>query len=275
MESNEKADPAQSDNKIYVRGGLKDIAQSLWYLQNNPGKEYLVHTHNPDIEQFFNFYNCKNVHYYFYEDEESHDETVEEMIRDHATENQENITDILKSYYCAYQFGFAQEELASCLIESFEEKKPIVGIHPFISGFSHKMYESFEIPDITIPYNVIKEIVSGDFNYLIFGRKNELSKINIKKDNVRMVCYDDLLTTTNLVKYCDKFIGTFSSFKTIAASQNIPTFCIMPLRPISRGMENVFVDQYVKDGIMTVYKVEDYKAEKKLLNIELENFISK
>ena len=273
MESNAKAEPAQSDNKIYVRGGIKDVCQSLWYFQNNPGKEYLVHTHNPDIKQFFDFYSCKNVHYYFYEDEESHDKTVEEMIRDHATENQENITDVLKSFYCAYNFGFLQEELSTSLIESFKEKKPIVGIHPFVSKFSSKMYKSFGIPDITIPHDVLQEIISDDFNYLIFGREDELSKIDIKKQNVKMACYDDLLTTINLVKYCDKFIGTFSSFKTIAASQNISTFCIMPLQPISRGMEATFVDQYVKDGVMKVYKVENYDLEKDNFMLELNEFL--
>ncbi|MDB4664900.1 hypothetical protein OAE97_00970 [Verrucomicrobia bacterium] len=275
MESNVKAEHVQLDKKIYVRGGLKDVCQSLWYFKNNPEKEYLVHTHNPDVKQLFNFYNCKNVHYYFYQDEESHDATVEQMVKDHASENQENITDVSKSFYTSFQFGFTQEELASSLIDSFEEEKPIIGIHPFISDFSKKMYQSFDIPDISMPSEVVDNITSYDFNFLIFGQKSELSEINTNKPNIRLACGEDLLTTINLVKYCKKFIGTFSSFKTVSSSQKIPTFCIMPLRPISRGMESVFVDQYVQEKIMKPYRLEDYSSEKEILKSELEEFILK
>lgn len=262
-----------SEEKIYVRGGLKDIAQSLWYIQNNPSKEYLVHTHNPDVEQLFNFYNCKNTHYYFYEDEKSHDETVEEMIRDHASENQENISDISKSFYSAFQFGFAQEEIASSIVDSFPENKPVVGIHPFVSQFSSKIYKSFGIPDITMPHDLLEEIISEDFNYLIFGNKEELKKVNIDKDNVTLAYNEDLLTVINLVKFCDKFIGTFSSFKTISSSQQIKTFCIMPLRAVHKGLESYFIDQYVSDGVMRVYRIEDYELEKEALKAQIDEFL--
>ena len=83
----------------------------------------------------------------------------------------------------------------------------------------------------------------------------------IKEDNVKFVSFDNILHSLNTVKYCDLLIGVDSCFKTMSSMQRISTVCLIgnfsdPTR------DTLFINQYEKDGVMKVYRLNDFENEK-------------
>jgi len=74
------------------------------------------------------------------------------------------------------------------------------------------------------------------------------------------------------VKHCSKFIGVDSCFKTIAANSRIPTFVLLgdfedPIR------DSMFINQYEKDGVMKVYRLKNFEAEKNDITSSIKAFV--
>ena len=247
--------------KFYIRGGIGDLLQSLWFVCNYPEKEYVVHTHFKKTKEIFDYLGIKNTYFYQFDDLESHNEQIDLILKDHGENSTKNIQECPRAFYSSFAFGKEADEASTKLVNSFKENKDIIGIHPFRSGFALSVYASFDLPARTIPLSITKEIINSDNNYLIFGSKEELSNYGLEEsDNIKFVSFDNILHSLNTVKYCSKLIGVDSCFKTMSSMQKISTICLIGDFP-DQTRDAFFINQYVNDGYMKVMKVKDITVE--------------
>jgi len=275
MESNAKAEPAQSDKmKIYVRGGVGDILQSWWYIHNNKDDEYIVHSHYKNVKEIFDYLGAKNVSYYNFSDMESHNDGVDAILKDFGQEIQQQTKDIPRAFYSSFAFSFQDEELSLSAFESFEKDQYTVGIHPFRSDFAQSVYKDHNLPCSILPLEVAKSVIEEDKNYLIFGRSQELSDYGLEEpSNVKFVSFPSILTSLNTIKYCKKFIGLDSCFKSMSSMQRIPTLCVIGDFP-DNTRDVMFIDQYVKDSVMTVIKTKNTTEDQEYITTSIKRFIN-
>jgi ADP-heptose:LPS heptosyltransferase len=248
--------------KFYLRGGVGDILQSLWFIKNNTDQEYIVHTHFDKAPDMFDYLGAKNCHFYKFKDMDSHNEQVDIIKADHAKENQDDISETPRAFYSDLDFGGDSNEIAENFINSFSVKRNVIGIHPFRSDFAYSVYNHFNLPAKTIPVDVTKKIINDQNNYLIFGSKKELSEYGLQEsDNVKFVSFDNIIHSLSTVKYCNALIGLDSCFKSMSSMQRIKTICIIgDFKDETR--DAMFVNQYVKDGVMKIYSAKNLEDEK-------------
>ena len=247
--------------KFYIRGGIGDFLQSLWFARNYSHKDYVVHTHFKKAKEFYDHFGIKNTFFYPFDDLKSHDAQVDNIVKEQGENSTKNIQETPRAFYSGFEFGEEADKASESLVNSFKEKKNIIGIHPFRSGFALSVYASFDLPARIIPLSITKEIINNDNNYLIFGSKEELANYGLQEsDNVKFVSFDNILHSLNTVKHCSKLIGVDSCFKTMSSMQKISTICLIGDFP-DQTRDAFFVNQYVNDGYMKVMKVKDIVAE--------------
>jgi len=247
--------------KFYIRGGIGDFLQSLWFVRGYPHKDYIVHTHFKKAKEFYDHFGIKNTVFYPFDDLKGHDSQVDMIVKEQGENSTKNIQETPRAFYSAFDFGEEADKASEELANSFKEKKNLIGIHPFRSGFALSVYASFDLPARIIPLSIVQKLINNDNNYLIFGSKEELSTYGLSEsDNVKFVSFDNILHSLNTVKYCQKMIGVDSCFKTMSSMQKISTICLIGDFP-DQTRDAFFVNQYVNDGYMKVMKIKDIEAE--------------
>jgi hypothetical protein len=247
--------------KFYIRGGIGDFLQSLWFVRAYPHKDYIIHSHFKKAKEFYDHFGVNKTCFYPFDDFAGHNEQVDAIVKEQGENSPKNIQETPRAFYSAFDFGEEANNTSEALVGSFKERKDIIAIHPFRSGFALSVYASFDLPARIIPLSITKEIINNDNNYLIFGSKEELSNYGLEEsDNVKFVSFDNILHSLNTVKYCSKMIGVDSCFKTMSSMQKISTICLIGDFP-DQTRDAFFIDQYVNDGYMKVMKVKDIVAE--------------
>jgi len=259
--------------RFYVRGGVGDFLQTLWFISNNSNEEYIVHTHFKDAKDFFASFNVNNVDAYIFESIEEHDMQVDEILKKHGENSDKNIREVPRAYYSSISFDPKIQEEADYIVKTFASEKTIIGIHPFGSKFSFKVHKDFSLPIKFIPAEVIKELISNDNNYLIYGTKSELKDYGIQEsDNVKFVCFDNILKSLATINHCCKFLGVDSCFKTLSANSRIPTFVMLgDFKDDIR--DSMFINQYEKDGVMKVFRYTNFNNQKEEILSAMKSFV--
>ena len=260
--------------KFYVRGGVGDFLQTLWFISNNPKEEYILHTHFKDAKNFFASFNVNNTDPYIFESIEQHDMQVDEILKNHGDNSNKNIREVPRAYYSSVSFDPKIQEEADYIVKTFSSEKPIIGIHPFGSKFSFKVHSDFNLPVKFIPSDAVKELISNKNNYLLYGAKSELEKYGIEEsDNIKFVCFDSILKSLATISHCCKFLGVDSCFKTLSANAKIPTFVMLgDFKDDIR--DSMFIDQYEKDGVMKVFRYTDFDQQRGEILNAMKTFIS-
>ena len=251
--------------KFYVRGGIGDFLQCLPAAMANPSKEYYIHTHYSKAKEFFNEFGLENTKIFNFKNSQEHDEQIDVILSDCNPKVTTNFAECPRILYS--RLGFAQEiqdQVDSHI--NFGNDNPIIGIHPFGSDFSKNVYSKFNLPVKFIPAEIINSIIDNDTNkqnnYLIFGSSKDLENYNLQSsENVRFVCFDNILTSLACVPKCKKFLGTDSCFKTMSSMNEIPTYCLVGDFD-DQTRDAYFIDQYVNDGVMKVFKFKDIGNQK-------------
>jgi len=247
--------------KFYIRGGIGDFLQSLWFVRAYSHKDYIIHTHFKKAKEFYDHFGIKNTSFYPFSDSASHDAQVDVIVKEQGENSTKNIQETPRAFYSAFDFGEEADEIAQKLVDSFKEKKNIIGIHPFRSGFALSVYDSFNLPAKIIPLSIVQSVINSDNNYLIFGSKQELANYGLSEsDNVKFASFDNILHSLNLVKFCSNVLGVDSCFKTMSSMQKISTVCLIGDFP-DQTRDAFFINQYVNDGYMMVMKIKDMQAE--------------
>lgn len=253
--------------KFYVRGGIGDFLQCSWFIANNKTKEFIVHTHFKQAESFFKSLGAENSSFYYFNNIEEHDAQIDKIIENHGENSTTNIRECPRAFYSDINFSQDSKENAKSFVEKFQNNNPIIGIHPFGSNFSSDTYSKFNLPSKYIPSNIINDIISDDFNYIIFGSASELESYGVKESKNVAHTNMDIESCLELVKLCHKFIGTDSGFKTMASMSRIPTICILgDFNDETR--DQYFINKYSFDGVMKVLKTKNISEDKnKILDL--------
>ena len=248
--------------KIYIRGGIGDFLQCLPFVIMQPKNEYYIHTHFKKAEQFFKDFGVDDPKVYIFKDAEEHDAQIDDLMKIHDGSKPQEYHECPRYFYSSLNFSEEIKSVVDNLVSTFKETKDIIGIHPFGSEFAKNIYSKFNLPQKFIPAEITKELISQNNNYLIFGTKEELSGYGVpESDNVKHVCFDNISHSLASVLKCKKFFGVDSCFKTMSSIHEIPTFCLVgdfndPTRDV------MFIDQYVKDDVMKIFKFKDMTFQK-------------
>lgn len=262
--------------KVYIRGGIGDFLQSFGIIQQNPHDEYLVHTHFKDAKRIFDFLGAKNAKFYFFDDFDSHNNQVEIIMKENCPDgDQSKVTEAKRLFYGNFQFSFESEEMSLAAYETFEKEQTVIGIHPFRSEFAMSVYDDHKLPAKTMPSNLVKKIIKPEYNYFIFGKKEDFENYDLNEsDNVKFISFKNILTSLNTIKYCNKFIGIDSCFKTMSSMQKIPTFCI--IGDFQDSIRDAFfINEYVRQGDMKAFKLSDWKKDEPQLLAQINEYVYK
>ena len=197
------------------------------------------------------------------------------MKASHASEDQKNISDTPRSFYSDLDFGEEANLIAENFIKTFPTAKEIIGIHPFRSQFASSVYNHFDLPAKQIPVDVVQKIIdNNDRNYLIFGSAKDFSNYDLKEsENVKFVSFENILHSLSTVKYCKTLIGLDSCFKSMSSMQRINTICIIGQFK-DEPRDTMFINQYENDGVMKVYRLNNFEIEKdKVIQFINENIV--
>jgi hypothetical protein len=250
--------------KFYVRGGVGDFLQCSWFIQNNKTKEFIVHTHFKEAESFFKNLNAENVFFYYFDTIEEHDKQIDKILENHGENSTTNIRECPRSYYSNINFSQQFKDEAESFIKKFSNKKPIIGIHPFGSNFSCDTYSRFNLPIKYLSPEIVSEMISENYNYIIFGSKSQLESYGIPQSENILHTDISIESCLELVKLCCKFFGTDSCFKTMSSMSRIPTYCVLgDFEDTIR--DQFFINQYEKDNVMKVFRFKDAYSEKNKL----------
>jgi len=243
--------------KFYIRGGIGDFLQHYEFIKNNLDKQYLVHMHFKNAKSMFDDLGINNCLFYEFNNAASLLEQTDLIIKKFIESDNDKIFETPRSFYSSFDFGYNLNLNGNDLVKSFTATRNIIGIHPFRSDFAGSVYEEHNLPAKIIPVNVIKQIINNDNNYLIFGSKKELANYGLEeKENIKFVCFENILHSLCTVKHCSLLIGLDSCFKSMSSMQKIKTLCIIgdfqdPIR------DSMFIKKYEEDKIMKVFKTKN------------------
>ena len=251
--------------KIYIRGGIGDFLQCLPAAISKPSEEYYIHTHYPKAKEFFSDFGLENAKIFTFKNSQEHDEQIDIILSDCNPKVTTNFAECPRILYSQLEFSKDIKDQVDSFV-NFANNNPIIGIHPFGSDFSKNVYSKFNLPIKFIPSDIVNAIVSNDiykkYNYLVFGSDNDFSGYNLKpSDNVKYARFDNILTSLACVPKCKKFLGTDSCFKTMSSMNEIPTYCLVGDFD-DQTRDVYFIDQYVNDGIMKIFKFKDVANQK-------------
>ena len=251
--------------KVYLRGGIGDFLQCLPAAISKPSEEYYIHTHYPKAKEFFNEFGLENAKVFTFKNSQEHDEQIDIILSDCNSKVKTNFTECPRVLYSQLEFTQEIQDQVDSHI-NFGNDNPIIGIHPFGSDFSKNVYSKFNLPVKFIPAEIINSIIDNDtnkqYNYLIFGSSKDLENYDLQSsENLRFVCFDNILVSLACVPKCKKFLGTDSCFKTMSSMNEIPTYCLVGDFD-DQTRDAYFIDQYVNDGVMKIFKFNNVETQK-------------
>jgi len=227
---------------LEVHGGVGDFLQHLPFMMHNPKANYVVVTHFGKAQQFFQVLNIRVKKIYFYESGEHH----------------QNIKNNLRkknhSYLCPRELFFKNIPFHSSKSPRFK-KKPVIGFQMSTSnqtgGGLHKQFV----------LKLIKTLLDQNMTVVLFGTHHELGALRLKThSHLIFASHPDIIQNLSLIKYCDLLIGAESVFKTMSSMSNISTL-VYHEDNNNRFRDRVFINPYIKAGVMSVYKYQNLEQE--------------
>ena len=143
----------------------------------------------------------------------------------------------------------------------FRSGKPVVGIHINGSSYAINIQKTLGLVVKSIPAKVIKELISENYNVIVFGLKEEIYPIGLKEsDNLKLITDENPAKSLAYVRQCNAVVASDSGIKTMSSMLRIPTLVWLgdyqdPLR------DKMFIDPYVNDGVMRVFRYKDVNAQ--------------
>jgi len=229
---------------LEIHGGAGDFLQFLPFILKNKSANYIVVTHFMDAKNFFKFFGVNNSQYYFYNNREEHRSIIRKLRKNHF------------SYWCPRSLFFDQFPIEATEKVPFKNF-PKVGLHIGSSGLTSQSL------DIHFALSLINKLLQLKCKVILFGTQTELCELKKHKYNHTQVFYasdKDIIRNLSLVKYCDFLIGADSVFKTMSSMIKTPTL-VLYKDDRSRFRDRVFINPYLKEGVMFDYKYKNISKE--------------
>jgi ADP-heptose:LPS heptosyltransferase len=143
----------------------------------------------------------------------------------------------------------------------FENNKPIVGFHINGSSYAIETQRKFGMILKSIPAQVIKGLISEEYNVLVFGLKEEIYSIGLEEsESLRLIAHENPAKSLAYVQQCRAVVASDSGIKTMSSMLKIPTIVWLgdyqdPPR------DQMFIDPYVRDGVMQTFRYKNLDAD--------------
>lgn len=138
----------------------------------------------------------------------------------------------------------------------FDNNNPVIGVHLCGSKFSSNNAHKAGVQNKTIPADIIHHL-SHEYNVMLFGLPEEVITLNLKQsNNLKFVTFLDIAKSLSYVGQCHAVVAADSSIKTMSSMLKIPTFVWMADHA-DYFRDTVFINPYVDDGVMKVYRYKD------------------
>jgi ADP-heptose:LPS heptosyltransferase len=108
---------------------------------------------------------------------------------------------------------------------------------------------------------LISTLLDQKMTVVLFGTQSELKTLHLgSHPNLIFASHKNIISNLAVVKYCDLLIGAESAFKTMSSMSNIPTL-VFHADNNNHFRDRVFINPYIKAGVMTVYKYQALEKE--------------
>ena len=232
---------------LEIHGGIGDFLQHLPFMMQYPKENYVVITHFTKAKEFFQTLNIHVKKIHFYENGDQH----------RAIKNK--LRKLMDSYLCPRTLFFKKDPFSQSA-PSYFKRKPVIGFHMSTSDQTGGQL------DIKFVLKLIKTLLDQKMTVLLFGTQSELKTLHLPSmPHLIFASNQNIISNLALVKYCDLLIGAESAFKTMSSMSNIPTL-VYHADNNNHFRDRVFINPYIKAGVMTVYK---YKALEKEIDVAI------
>ena len=238
----------KSTQNFYVitHGGVGDLLQCLPIMLSQPKLKYIVVSHFKSTGSLLKSLNIKTQKIYTYKNSFEY-----KRLRDSVIKSVEYIGCPRNLFFIRSPF-IAQKKL-------FDLKRKTIGVHISSSIFAPKK----ALPQAFLK-SLIGTLIRKNFNVIFFSTNDEFKNVSLTQHRNLKYAHDiDIAKNLSLVEQCNFFVGSDSAFKTMSAMLKIPTIVLMH-NDKNAYRDRVFIDPYVKEGVMSVYKYE--KMNKSSMN---------
>jgi len=237
-------------NIILLQGGMGDFLQFLPFVDANRKNNlrYCCISHLKGAKEFWNTVGIEPEEVFIFN-------TLEEqnLILNALPKTEKYMHCPRGQYFDIYPFDH-QKPL-------FTNNKPTIGVHVNGSHFSIDTQKKFGMILKSIPARVIKELKSKDYNLMVFGLEEELKGMGIRQsETLKFVCDPNPAKSLAYVGQCYAVIGSDSGIKTMSSMNGMPTFVWLG-DYVDPPRDQNFIDPYVKDGVMKVFRYKDVEAQ--------------
>ncbi|QWD77730.1 hypothetical protein [Polynucleobacter sp. MWH-Svant-W18] len=234
---------------VLLQGGMGDFLQCIPFVKSNKhGIKYVCVTHLKGAKLFFEAFGIKLESLSTFNSEQEKIELLNSLPR-----GPEYINCPRTQYFDVNPLDIEQP--------LFDNSKPVVGIHINGSAYSIKTQKQFGMVLKSIPAKVIKELISNNYNVIVFGLRHEIEPIGLtQSDTLRLVSHENPAKSLAYIQQCNAVIASDSGIKTMSSMLRIPTLVWLgDYQDFPR--DQMFIDPYVSDGVMKVFRYKDVHAQ--------------
>lgn len=252
---------------FYVCGGIGDFLQSFLFLSKNKDCKFIIHTHFKKAKDFFDYLGVENLEIVTFSSLQEFSLQREELFKSI------NIEVCPRDFFYDFPLNDLMNESNNNLKNSFSKSQPIIGFHPFGSQFANNVAKINGVATKNIDASTIYNVIDESFNYLLFGTREELDGAGFhEKENVKFVCFSNIVNSLAAVKLCSLFIGTDSCFKNMSCINGIKTYCILGAYK-DDFRDTFFVNPYTQNRVLDIFHIEVNTSNQNIL--EYINFAQK
>jgi hypothetical protein len=227
---------------LEIHGGIGDFLQHLPFMMKHPKENYVVVTHFSKAKEFFRVLKISVNKIYYYESGEQH-----RAIKNKLKKQKD-------SYVCPRELFFKKEPFNQTALSQFKIK-PVIGFHMSTSNQTGGQLDN------KFAHKLISTLLDQKMTVVLFGTQSELKTLHLgSHPNLIFASHKNIISNLAVVKYCDLLIGAESAFKTMSSMSNIPTL-VFHADNNNQFRDRVFINPYIKAGVMTVYKYQALEKE--------------
>ena len=235
----------EKSSKAYnleIHGGIGDFLQHLPFMLKHPKEDYVVVTHFSKANAFFKALNINVNKIYFYENGDQH-RAIKNKLRKNSY-----------SLLCPRELFFENDPFRQ-LTPSLLKRKPVIGFHKSTSNQTGGQLDN------KFALKLIRTLLDQKMTVVLFGTQSELKTLHlVSHPNLIFASNKNIISNLAVVKYCDLLIGAESAFKTMSSMLGIPTL-VYHADNNNHFRDRVFINPYIKAGVMTVYKYQALEKE--------------
>lgn len=244
--------------KHYIAGGIGDFLQYVPFVIKEKDKNFLIHTHFQNAKAFFEYLEVKNCEFLFFSNLNEFESQKQKLSYNYDLKPSE------RSFIYNFPLNNTLLESNEEIKNSFKEDKKIIGIHPFGSEFANNVAKKINVSLKKINTETIYDLIDDKFNYLIFGTRQELEDNKFyETENVKFICFSDVMQSLAAIKICNLVIATDSCFKNMACINGIKTFCILGDYK-DEFRDKYFIEVYQIAGILETLKINKETNEENI-----------